>query len=190
VEQAVLAGHLLQPFGITAVVSSDLRRARATAAAIALALGLECPLATCTALAEYDLGAWSGLTRLEIEAGWPGAIEEWRHGRLFATPGGERRADFVARISSGAAQVAADHPGETVLVVTHGGVIGALSRSLGGPVRRFGHLCGLWIDVLPSGLRAGAVVSLLGPDPAVTDSSEGTELAPAETSEVLDTPAR
>jgi len=52
-----------------------------------------------------------------------------------------------------------------VLVVTHGGVISALCRELGGPVRRFAHLSGVWVTGRPGGsLRAGEVVTLLAPD--------------------------
>jgi broad specificity phosphatase PhoE len=177
VEQAVLAGPLVRPFGLTAVVSSDLQRARATADLLAPALALVGPPDVEPGLREYDLGAWSGLTRAEIEAGWPGEIEAWREGRLFATPGGEERDAFVARISRAVARVAADHAGQTVLVVTHGGVISALSRELGGPLRRFRHLSGIWVEGEPDRLRAGTVVELLDPDLGAAGSGEGTELA-------------
>jgi broad specificity phosphatase PhoE len=159
--QAERAGPLLAGLDISAVVSSDLQRARVTAARIAPALSLTGPLGVDAGLREYDVGAWSGLTRPEIEAGWPGAIDDWRHGRLVATPDGEKRDCFVARISAAVARHAAARPDGTTLVVTHGGVIGALCRSLGWPGRRFVHLAGVWIDAGPEGLRAGPFVSLL-----------------------------
>jgi broad specificity phosphatase PhoE len=143
-EQAATAGRLLVPWGISGAVSSDLQRARATAEAIAAELALVAPIGIEPGLREYDLGAWSGLTRVEIEAGWPGEIEEWRHGRLVATPGGETRTAFVARISATVARIVADPPAETVVVVTHGGVISALGLALGEPPRRFTHLSGFW----------------------------------------------
>ncbi len=190
-EQAVLAGALLRPMGITAVVSSDLQRARATAEAIAPALSLTGPPAVDVGLREYDVGAWSGLTRSEIEAGWPGALDDWRNGRLFSTPGGESRDAFVERITDTVARLAADRPAETVLVITHGGVIGALCRSLNASDRRFVHLAGVWIDACGGDLRAGAHVALLPPVPLPDDGGEAelTHRHPRYGA-VLDTPGR
>jgi len=189
----MVAGRLLRPMGLTAVVSSDLRRARATAELIAAELPVPGPIGVYGALREYDLGAWSGLTHDEIEQRWPGAIEDWRQGRSCATPGGERRDLFVARISAALSRVAADHPDDTVLVITHGGVMGALVRSLGSSPRRFTHLCGLWMDVEGDSLALGDEVALLGPGlglgRADTDRGEGTELS-ATAVGVIDTPAR
>ncbi len=177
VQQAVRAAPRLGPVGITAVVSSDLQRARATAELLVPALSVTGAIGVEAGLREYDLGRWSGRTRAEIEAGWPGEIQAWREGRLYAAPGGEERKAFLARISDAGARVAAEYPGRRVLVISHGGVISALSRELGGPVRRFGHLGGIWVDAGPDGLRAGEVVALLDPEGEVADSGEATELA-------------
>jgi broad specificity phosphatase PhoE len=191
-EQAATAGRLLGPWGISAAVSSDLQRARATAEAIAAELHLAAPIGIEPGLREYDLGAWSGLTRVEIEARWPGAMAEWRLGQLVATPGGETRTAFVARISAAVARIVADPPAETVVVVTHGGVISALGLTLGKPPRRFTHLSGFWIKGRPEGLAAGALVSLLEVDPAARDEGEATELAASEAAPtgVMDTGGR
>ncbi|MDQ1394708.1 MAG: 2,3-bisphosphoglycerate-dependent phosphoglycerate mutase [Acidimicrobiaceae bacterium] len=187
--QAAQAGPLLRPMAITAVVSSDLHRARATAGHIALGLPVAGPIDHDGGLREYDVGAWSGLTRPQIEAGWPGAVEAWREGRLFSTPGGEQRDAFVARISAAVARVARKRPDDITLVITHGGVISALCRSLDAPAHRFAHLSGLWIEATAEGLRPGEVVSLLRPDRRKADGGEGDggELA---RSGVMDTPGR
>jgi broad specificity phosphatase PhoE len=178
-EQARLAGELLRPAGFTAVVSSGLLRARATAQPIAATLGIGRPVGIETDLREYDLGAWSGLTGAQIEARWPGEIAEWREGRLFATPGGEQRDLFLARISAAVARVAGDRPGETVLVITHGGLISALYRALTGGPQRFSHLSGVWITGDTAGvLQAGDLVSLLDASTVAADSGEATALAP------------
>jgi probable phosphoglycerate mutase len=181
-EQATVAGPLLRPLGISSVVSSNLRRARGTAERIAPSLDLRAdfgPVLTVVEdLREYDVGAWSGLTRPQIEEGWPGAVEDWRRGLLVATPGGERNDHFVARISSAISRLAANRPGQTVLVITHGGVIGALSRSLGGPFHRFSHLSGMWIVSGPTGLHVSTEMDLF---PSVA-TFEGPS------AEVLDTP--
>jgi broad specificity phosphatase PhoE len=186
-QQAAEAGELLRSFGFPAIVSSDLRRAMATAAIIADICGLDSHLSIDRDLREYDVGAWSGLTRAEIEAEWPGAVEDWRQGRLAATPGGERRDSFIARVTAAAKRVATNRPGDTALVITHGGVIGALAHSLGAPPTRVAHLAGRWFDVGPDGLRAGTEVVLLASDAGGVAGDESTDLSP---SAVLDTGGR
>jgi probable phosphoglycerate mutase len=184
-EQAAHAGRLLGAAGVTGLVSSDLQRARATAARIAADLPGAGPVTLEPELREYDVGAWSGLTRPEIEAGWPGAIDDWRHGRLFSTPGGERRDVFVTRICRAVTRVARERPAEVVLVVTHGGVIAALCRTLGAPGRRFGHLAGVWVEA-GARLALGPFVSLLDGDPRWARNDDRRRHQPA----VSDTPGR
>jgi broad specificity phosphatase PhoE len=185
-DQANMAAPRLASSGISTVVSSDLRRARDTAAVLVAGLALgEARLDA--GLREYDVGAWSGLTRPEIEARWPGAIDDWRHGRLVATPGGERRDAFVARITAAVVGVAAAQPDDTIAVLTHGGVISAIVQSLGGEVGRVPHLAGRWVDVGATGLRLGRPVFLLDADAETDSADEGTDLSP---SGVLDTGAR
>jgi broad specificity phosphatase PhoE len=175
VRQANLAGESLGGQGITALAASDLQRARATAEAIAPALGLRRPLTIDSGLREYDVGRWSGLTRGEIEAEWPGAVEAWRNGQLAATPGGETRIGFVARITAAVSRIAIAGPDERWLVIAHGGVISALERSLGTEPRRLGHLGGRWIGVGPDGLEAQEAVTFLDRDDAIEDEDEGDE---------------
>src|SRR3954465_11358953 len=62
-----------------AVACSDLMRARRTAALLADALGLHhIEVEVEPDLREFDVGEWSGLTRPEIEARWPGQLDRWR----------------------------------------------------------------------------------------------------------------
>jgi broad specificity phosphatase PhoE len=137
---AKLADH-----GFAGVITSDLQRARRTGEIIAAALGLE-PVEVMPDIKEFDVGQWSGLTREEIEAGWPGQLEAWRDGELEATPGGERRDHFLQRVTAAVERIGEEWAGKVVLVVTHGGVIGALSASLGADLGRFGNLGGMWIE--------------------------------------------
>ncbi|HEX3425627.1 MAG TPA: histidine phosphatase family protein [Acidimicrobiales bacterium] len=186
--QADQAAPRLATMGISAAVSSDLRRARDTAERLSQALALRRPIGTDPDLREYDLGQWSGLTRGEIEAGWPGEIALWRAGELVATPGGERRDHFVRRITGAIARVARTAAGDTVLVVTHGGVISAVARSLGTP-QRFNHLSGLWVEASGEGWAWPAdgrqpLVSLIGSISPPLDRGEGIEVADPE---VMDT---
>ena len=170
--QAVAAGARLRELGLsfTDVVASDLERARLTARLIARALAWTAPITVEPGLREYDVGQWSGLTRAEIEARWPGAIEDWRHGRLVSTPGGEKRDRFVARVAATISRLGAAHEGGTLLVITHGGVIGALERALGGEPRRVPQLGGRWVEAGPDGLRSGEPETLdPGAPPEVVD---------------------
>jgi broad specificity phosphatase PhoE len=173
--QAVAAGRRLGPIGFTAAVASDLQRARRTAELAAGVMGLGGAVHVDGGLREYDVGEWSGLTRAEIETTWPGALEDWRQGRLVATPGGEIRDTFVARIAAAVTRVAAAHPGGVVLVITHGGVVSALERSLGADQRGLAHLGGRWIEASGEGLSVGEAVFLFDSDSA---DGEGTELSP------------
>jgi broad specificity phosphatase PhoE len=183
---AAYAGPWLVPYRFSALATSDLRRARATAALIAPALGLTAPPAVDADLREYDVGQWSGLTRAEIGERWPGQIDAWRHGRLASTPGGERRVDFVARIHAAVLRLAA-HPGGSVLVITHGGVIAALAQTLGAEPNRVAHLAGCWFTAGDGRLHLGEPVALPATDALPEGDDEGS---PRGSSAVVDTGRR
>ncbi len=127
------------------VVSSDLGRALRTAELMISTLGVNADLVVEPGLREYDVGEWSGCTRAEIEAKWPGALGRWTRGTLTAPPGGEERAALDTRVVTAGrrvAAVAAERGAGRVLAVAHGGVIRALARAAGGPERPIGHLAG------------------------------------------------
>ena len=165
--QARAAVAELRDVGFERVVASDLLRARETAEIIAAGLGLG-PVEVETGLRERDVGAWSGLTTDEIEARWPGWLDEWRHGKLEVTPDGE--GDITDRVMAAVERQMLLHPGDTVLAVSHGGVIRTVERALGiepEPVRNVG---GRWVVLGADGaLVAGDPVVLRDPDaPAPT----------------------
>jgi broad specificity phosphatase PhoE len=144
---------------ITAVWASNLVRARRTGDLIAQRLGIaqvrEEPL-----LRERDVGAWSGLTRDEIEERWPGYLAARR-----SPPDFEGDDELLARTRAGlAAAVDGSGPGD-VLVVTHGGVIRTIERSLGAIPERLPNLGGRWLlAATPTDLSLGERVVLLEPD--------------------------
>ena len=144
---------------ITAVWASNLVRARRTGDLIAQRLGIaqvrEEPL-----LRERDVGAWSGLTRDEIEERWPGYLAARR-----SPPDFEGDDELLARTRAGlAAAVDGSGPGD-VLVVTHGGVIRTIERSLGAIPERLPNLGGRWLLADTStDLSLGERVVLLEPD--------------------------
>ncbi len=168
-EQARLARPAVAPLGITAIVHSGMRRTERTAQV--LAEGLDLPIEVEPGLKEYDVGEWSGLTRPEIEARWPGALDAWFQGRLPATPGGESRDAFADRLLDAVRRVALTHPGGTVLCVSHGGALGSLQRVLSDtgdqPGPRIANLSGRWVHVDWEGerftLKLGDLVHLLPP---------------------------
>jgi probable phosphoglycerate mutase len=126
--QAVQAARALVDEGITAIYSSDLQRARATAEPIAQGVGLQ---VQCDAtLRERAFGDFEGLCHADIEQRYPEAARRWRQrDRDFGPGGGETLLDFYTRSVAAATRLAARHPGEAIVVVTHGGVLDCLYRA-------------------------------------------------------------
>ena len=114
--------------GIAAVYSSDLARARETARTVAHRLGLG--VVEDPALREIDVGSWSGLTRAQVAERFPEGYARWLEGEIGHD--GETREQLAERAVRAARTIAGRHAGETVLVVTHGGVIRALRRHAAG----------------------------------------------------------
>jgi len=144
---------------ITATWASDLVRARRTAELIAGHLGIA-HVREESRLRERDVGSWSGLTRDEIEERWPGYLASRRSPADF-----EGDDELLARTRAGlAAAVDGSDRGE-VLVVTHGGVIRTIERSLGAIPERLPNLGGRWIVAeSPTDLSLGERVVLIEPD--------------------------
>jgi len=125
-EQALeLARKLAGEIAPDRLLCSDLQRARHTAEALGRALEIEPePL---PALRELDVGTWSGLTRDEIEAVDPENLARFEAGDETVRAGGaESRAEIRARVLATFHALAAQHPGEDLVVVTHLGVARAL----------------------------------------------------------------
>jgi broad specificity phosphatase PhoE len=163
-EQARDAAERLRATTFSSVVASDLRRARTTAEILAEALGL--PLEIDQGLREIDVGSWTGLTRSEIRARWPGELAAWSEGHRESPLGGETRTHLVARARASLARAAGRAPsGARVLVVTHGALIRNLDRALGLSPADIGNLSGRWYEAGGDGfLVPGEVVSLADPE--------------------------
>ena len=126
--QAEALAAQLEGDGIVAVYSSDLRRAGETARIVADRLGLE--VTERRALREIDVGSWSGLTRDEVRERFPDGFARWLAGEIGHD--GETREALTRRVVAAVEAIAHDHPGESVLVVTHGGSIRAVRRHAAG----------------------------------------------------------
>ncbi len=124
-EQARAAARwVAQSIRVDVVVSSDLRRARQTAQHLAIGLGVEVVVEP--RLRERDAGEWTGLTRAEIDARFPGWLSQRRH-----PPGFEADAPLLERVLPALADLAGAGPATQALVVTHGGVVRTVERHLG-----------------------------------------------------------
>ena len=126
--QARRLAEALAGTGIAALYASDLQRARQTAQPVADSTGL--PVVTDTGLRERGFGVFEGRTYVEAEQRWPELALRWRRRDPdFGPEGGEKLADFYARSVACATRLAAAHPGETIALVTHGGVLDCLYRA-------------------------------------------------------------
>jgi broad specificity phosphatase PhoE len=102
---------------------------------------------------EVDFGRWEGLTREEIAAADPELFAIWQRDLArFDYPGGERRADFRARIARGLDRLRASGA-DSALVVAHKGVVRILheltsGETLAPPEPDLGGVVQVWRDRL------------------------------------------
>lgn len=143
-EQAARAAEILLARDPALIVSSDLRRAQDTASALAAAAGLT--ITSDPRLRETNAGTWQGLDFAEIGARYPQDNAAWRGGDPEVRAGGaESRLDVGNRMVAAVMEaVARIEPGQTVVVVSHGGAIrAALAALMGLPPERWGAVSGL-----------------------------------------------
>lgn len=137
------------PYKPTAIVSSPLRRARLTAEGVARQLEFPADKIQIMAdLREIDFGRWDGMRFEDIARADPEIIAQWAAwSEDFRFPAGERIDGFLHRVGLVTDELKrmAD---ETILVVTHGGVIRAMiCQLLGLAPKNY-----LVFDVRPAGL--------------------------------------
>ena len=116
-QAADAARYLADKRGISAVISSPLQRAHATATAAADALGLT--VAVDPDLIETDFGEWEGLTFPEAAERHPEVHGRWLRDTSLAAPGGESFDEVQHRVQRARDRIVAEHSGTTVLVVSH-----------------------------------------------------------------------
>jgi probable phosphoglycerate mutase len=110
-----------------AIYSSDLGRAVQTALAIADVTGHE--VITDPRLRERHLGIFQGLNGDQIQASYPEERRQLRSiGPDYVIPGGESMRQQVERNVACLNELAQKHRGETIVVVTHGGVVSGFFR--------------------------------------------------------------
>jgi broad specificity phosphatase PhoE len=119
--------EMLRSRKIQRAFCSPAKRCIETAAALN---GIQCE--TDADLREVDFGRWEGLTFDQIARRDPDLVERWAAFDLtFSFPGGESIVQFLERVG-GAFQRACSTSDDSILWVTHGGVITAtICRALG-----------------------------------------------------------
>lgn len=114
-----------------ALYSSDLLRARQTAQPIADALGL--PIVPFVALRERNYGHCEGLVMAEIRERFAeDALAMKRRDPDHVPLGGESRRQHQERIRACVSELVRRHPAQTLVAVTHGGVLDVVYRLANG----------------------------------------------------------
>ncbi len=128
VVQAARLAEALADEVLAAIYASDLSRARQTAEAVAAAQRLAVRLDP--DLRERAFGRFEGLSWQEIDQNHPEDAARWRKREpAFAVGGGESLDAFSTRCLAAVARSATAHPGQSIAVVAHGGVLDCLYRA-------------------------------------------------------------
>jgi 2,3-bisphosphoglycerate-dependent phosphoglycerate mutase len=126
---AVGRSHESEP--VSAIYSSDLARAFETAQAVGNNVGLA--VQRDVGLRERGFGIFEGRTFDEVMQTRPEDAKRWRLREPDYCPeGGESLSQFRVRILRCVEALAAQHPGEQIAVVAHGGVMDVLYRAATG----------------------------------------------------------
>ena len=130
--QAQRAAMYLQNASFTAAYSSDLSRAMDTVREI-LKHHPDVPLTPEKSLREWNLGILQGQKNAVLHEKYPELMNAFRNEHCSPDiPGGEKRSDFQARINTIFKDLAEKHPGETILICTHGGALQRIFRMVTG----------------------------------------------------------
>ena len=126
IEDAETAARDLAGKGIGAILSSDQQRAVETSELIRSRLGLKDQISVAEELREMDYGEMSGRLETEVLQLCP----LFRRDPTFVFPDGESFAGVQARTLRWLEGALRRHRGETLAVVTHGGVLRTLFAAL------------------------------------------------------------
>jgi broad specificity phosphatase PhoE len=124
-EQARTLASFLRRRPIDAIYTSPMRRAQQTLAPLAS----HCPNPAIVKpeFREVDFGDWTSLTWEQVHSRYQVSAFDWldqlEHGRI---PNAETGREFRARIEPSLRQIVAEHAGQSVAIVCHGGVIRAM----------------------------------------------------------------
>ena len=129
IKQAEAAAARIADWQVSAVYSSPLCRALATAEILVRPFGLEVKLLP--GIIDIDYGEWQGLSPEEVAAKDGGLYSKWMESpHEVKFPGGESLAAVRERAASAMDGLIAQHPKETVVLVSHKVVCHILILSL------------------------------------------------------------
>jgi len=170
--QAETAAAALAMLAPTAIVSSDLARARETATYLSDRTGV--PLVLDERFREIDVGEWGGLTRAEIETRFPETNAAWLRGEDVRREGGETLSEVTERAMAALTDALEKSGDGPLVVVTHGGVSRALVLALLDlPVSYAGVLAALgnarWAGLIRRGSGWRLTAYNVGREPAATE---------------------
>ncbi len=142
------------------IVASPLQRAKNTASIISEITGVG-PVTTEVGLIERDAGPWQGLTRIEIEKGWPGFLDSGQR-----PDGYEPNPDLLLRIFAVLRKISkSSRISDSILIVSHAGIVHALENLHDQPSLKVPNLGGRWVEFVDDELTMGKRVSLITEDP-------------------------
>ncbi len=125
--QAQLAAQRLADLDFHALYTSDLGRARSTAEIVGQQTGH--PVTPDLRLRERNLGIFQGLTVAEVQERYPEDYLRFVSGDPdYVIPEGESAAQRHARTVEVVQEIAARHPDQRVVIVSHGGPLSSLFR--------------------------------------------------------------
>ena len=139
------------------IVSSPLQRAKNTASIISEITGVG-PVTTEVGLMERDAGPWQGLTRIEIEKGWPGFLDSGHR-----PDGYESNPDLLSRIFEVLKKISKNS--DSILIVSHAGIVHALENLHNQPSKKVPNLGGRWFEFVDDELIMGKRALLINEDP-------------------------
>jgi len=142
------------------IVASPLQRAKNTAVIISEITGIG-PVATEDGLIERDAGPWQGLTRSEIEKGWPGFLDSGQR-----PDGYETNSDILLRIFEALKKISNNSKeSDSILIISHAGIVHALENLHNKPSMKVPNLGGRWLELVDDEFEMGKRVSLIPEDP-------------------------
>jgi len=128
-EEARRLAERLKGEKITAVYASPLGRTVETARILAAPHDLE--VQTCDGFREISHGHWEAMRRHEVEEKFPEEMAEWeKDPYTFAPSGGESGLAVTARALPALIALVRQHPGESIVIVSHKATIRLLLSSL------------------------------------------------------------
>jgi glucosyl-3-phosphoglycerate phosphatase len=183
-QAATAAAALAETVTVDAIVTSDLGRARETAAHLADRTG-RAPVVD-PRLRERSFGLWEGMTGEEIAEQWPAEYKLWRTGREPEGVDAETRRAVAERMVAAITEHAdALEPDQTLVVVSHGAAITLAVTTLLGLDAHWRGIAGLtnahWTELRrnPAGVEPGWRLfgHDLGPSTSIDEWNAGTALA-------------